>query len=275
MSTTQQFYICKTCGTQFAATEGPPPACPICQDERQYIGFNGQEWTTLAELLQTHANEIRPLEPGMTGIGSQPAFAIAQRALLLQTPAGNLLWDCISLIDPPTIEAVKELGGISAIAISHPHYYSSMIEWSRAFDAPVYLHADDRRWVMRPDPDIVYWQGETYPLLDGLILIRCGGHFPGGTVLHWPGGAGGKGALLSGDILTVVPDRRYVSFMYSYPNLIPLPAHAVQRIVAAVEPYPFDRIYGAWWERVVRQDGQAAVQRSAERYIRAISVELE
>ena len=272
MNRTQQNSICKTCGTQFAATEGPPSACPICQDERQYIGFNGQEWTTLAELQQTHTNEIRPLEPGLTGIGSHPAFAIAQRALLVQTPAGNVLWDCISLIDSPTIEAVKELGGISAIAISHPHYYSSMIEWSRAFDAPVYLHADDRRWVMRPDPAIVYWQGETYPLLDGLILIRCGGHFPGGTVLHWPGGAGGKGALLSGDILTVVPDRRYVSFMYSYPNLIPLPAHAVQRIVAAVEPYPFDRIYGAWWERVVQQDGQTAVKRSAERYIRAISV---
>jgi hypothetical protein len=275
MSAILQNYICKTCGTQFPLSQQPPDACPICLDQRQYIGFNGQEWTTLAELQQTHTNETRTLEPGLTGIGSRPAFAIAQRALLVQTSGGNLLWDCISLLDRPTLEAVKALGGISAIAISHPHYYSSMVEWSRAFDAPVYLHADDRQWVMRPDPAIIYWQGETYPLLDGLTLIRCGGHFQGGTVLHWPAGAGRKGALLSGDILTVVPDRHHVSFMYSYPNLIPLPASAVQRIVAAVEPYPFDRIYGAWWERVIQQDGQAAVQRSAERYLRAISLGLE
>jgi hypothetical protein len=271
MSDLHQHFICKTCGTQYPASLQPPASCPICLDERQYVGFNGQEWTTLAELRQDHTNEIRELEPGLTGIGTTPAFAIAQRALLLQTPGGNVLWDCISLIDEPTIQAVRALGGLSAIAISHPHYYSSMIEWSRAFDAPVYLHADDREWAMRPDPAVVFWQGETYPLWDGLTLIRCGGHFAGGTVLHWPGGAEGKGALLSGDILTVVPDRRYVSFMYSYPNLIPLPAATVQRVVAAVEPYSFDRIYGAWWERVMLQDGKAAVQRSAERYIRAIT----
>ncbi len=152
MITLKQHYICKTCGTQFPAAEQPPEACPICQDERQYVGFNGQEWTTLPALQSDHANEIKTLELGLTGIGSQPTFAIGQRALLVQTPAGNVLWDCISLIDDPTVEAVSALGGVSAIAISHPHYYASMIEWSRAFSAPVYLHADDRQWVMRPDP---------------------------------------------------------------------------------------------------------------------------
>jgi hypothetical protein len=144
MNNIRQHFICKTCGTQFPLSEQPPVSCPICLDERQYVGFNGQEWTTPAALQQTHTNEIHPLEPGLTGIGSKPAFAIAQRALLVQSPSGNLLWDCISLIDDATIEAVRELGGLSAIAISHPHYYSSMIDWSRAFDAPVYLHADDR-----------------------------------------------------------------------------------------------------------------------------------
>jgi hypothetical protein len=271
MNESKQSFICMTCGTQYPATLQPPASCPICQDERQYIGFNGQQWTTLTALQQQYSNEIRPLEPGLTGIGTQPSFAIAQRALLVQTPGGNVLWDCVSLIDTPTIDALNALGGVSAIAISHPHYYSSMIEWSQAFSAPIYLHADDRQWVMRPDPAIVFWEGETRPLWNGLTLIRCGGHFPGGAVLHWPAGAGGLGALLSGDILTVVPDRRYVSFMYSYPNLIPLPASAVQRIVAAVEPYPFDRIYGAWWERVVQTGGKAAVYRSAERYIHAIN----
>jgi glyoxylase-like metal-dependent hydrolase (beta-lactamase superfamily II) len=145
-----------------------------------------------------------------------------------------------------------------------------MVEWARAFDAAIYLHADDRQWVMRPDPSIVFWDGETRPLGEGLTLIRCGGHFAGGTVLHWAAGAEGRGALLAGDILQVVSDRRYVSFMYSYPNLIPLPADGVRRVVAAVEPYPFDRLYGAWWDRIVARDAKAAVARSAARYIAAI-----
>ncbi len=263
-------YICKTCGTQFAATEQKPEHCPICEDPRQYIGWNGQQWTTLDELKRDHHNVCKTHEPGLTGIGTHPDFAIAQRALLVQSPHGNVLWDCISLIDEPTRAVVQSLGGISAIAISHPHYYSSMVEWSRAFNAPVYLHADDREWVMCPDSCIEFWDGETKKLNPDMKLIRCGGHFKGGTVLHWAGGAGGRGALLSGDILTVVSDRRYVSFMYSYPNLIPLPASRVKKIAAAVEPYPFERIYGAWCERVVQEDGKAAVQRSAERYIAAL-----
>ncbi|HXF63940.1 MAG TPA: hypothetical protein VNK95_20110 [Caldilineaceae bacterium] len=265
------YYICVTCGVQFAETDAEPAHCPICEDERQYIGWGGQQWTTLEALQAGHHNRIKREEARLTGIGAYPSFAIGQRALLVQTDEGNLLWDCISLIDEPTIAAVKALGGVQAIAISHPHYYSSMVEWSRAFDAPVYLHADDSRWVMRPDPAIAFWQGETKPLFGGLTLIRCGGHFAGGTVAHWPAGAEGRGALLVGDILQVVQDRRYVSFMYSYPNLIPLPARAVAQIVAAVEPYPFDRLYGAWWDRVVASDGKAAVRRSAERYIRAIA----
>jgi hypothetical protein len=263
-------YICTTCGTQFAATDAPPSSCPICEDERQYIGWKGQQWTTLAALQKDCHNVIKPEEPRLTGIGTQPTFAIGQRALLVQTDEGNVLWDCISLLDDPTIAVVRALGGIAAIAISHPHYYSSLVEWSRAFDAPVYLHTADRQWVMRPDPNIVFWEGETHALPGGLTLICCGGHFDGGTVLHWPAGADGKGVLLSGDILQVVSDRRYVSFMYSYPNLIPLPASKVRQIVARVEAYSYDRIYGAWWERVVATKAKPNVAYSAERYIAAL-----
>lgn len=263
-------YICVTCGTQFAATDNPPEHCPICNDERQYVGWQGQQWTTLEALRKDYHNVIKPLEPGLTGIGTHPIFAIGQRALLIQTEAGNVLWDCISLIDEATIAVVQVLGGLKAIAISHPHYYSAMVEWSHAFDAPIYLHAGDREWVMRPDPAIIFWEEETKSLGPGLTLIRCGGHYPGGTVLHWAGGAEGRGVLLSGDILTVVSDRRYVSFMYSYPNLIPLPASKVRQIVAAVEPFQYERLYGAWWDRVVKAEAKAAVARSAERYIAAI-----
>jgi glyoxylase-like metal-dependent hydrolase (beta-lactamase superfamily II)/DNA-directed RNA polymerase subunit RPC12/RpoP len=259
-------FVCATCGSQFAESAEPPPRCPICEDERQYVGRDGQRWTTLEELRRDHRAEIREEAPGLVGIGCEPSFAIGQRALLVQAPDGNVLWDCISLLDDELGGRVEELGGIAAIAISHPHYYSSMVEWARAFDAPVHLHAADREWVMRPDERIDFWDGETRELGEGLTLVRLGGHFDGGTVLHWAAAS----ALLSGDIVQVVQDRRWVSFMYSYPNLIPLPAETIRRIVAALEPYDFDRIYGAWWDAVVRADGKAALRRSAERYLRAL-----
>ena len=264
-------FICKTCGTQFAETEGPPEHCPICEDERQYIGWQGQQWTTLHELQEDHHNVVKRLEDGLHGIGTHPSFAIGQRALLVQTPQGNLLWDCISLLDETTIAAVRQLGGIRAIAISHPHFYSSMVEWSLAFEAPIYLHAANAQWVMRPHEAVDFWQGEEKQLWDGMVLLRGGGHFTGSTLLYWPAGAAGRGALLTGDTLQVVNDRRFVSFMVSYPNLIPLPAHEVRRIAAVVEPYSFDRIYGGWWDRVVADDAKAAVARSVERYITAIA----
>jgi hypothetical protein len=262
-------HICATCGVQFAPTGHPPEHCPICEDERQYVGWSGQQWTTLDELRVKHKNQLRD-DLGLVGIGTQPSFAIGQRALLVRTPEGNLLWDCITLIDDATIEEVRKLGGIRAIAISHPHYYSSMVEWSRAFDAPVVLHEADKRWVMRTDPCIEFWSGETKALWDGMTLIRAGGHFEGGTVLHRPAAAEGRGALLSGDIIQVAQDRRWVSFMYSFPNYIPLPAAEIDRIVAAVEPFDFDRIYGAWWDRNLASDAMNAVRRSAERYKRAL-----
>ena len=262
-------YICATCGVQFAPTEDPPQRCPICEDERQYVAWSGQQWTSLDDLRKQHKNQLGD-DCGLVGIGTQPSFAIGQRALLVRTPQGNLLWDCITLIDDATVDEVRKLGGIRAIAISHPHYYSSMVEWSRALDAPVFLHEADRQWVMRADPCIEFWSGEMKTLWDGMILIRAGGHFAGGTVLHWPAGADGRGALLTGDILQVAQDRRWVSFMYSFPNYIPLPAAEIDRIVAAVEPFEFDRIYGAWWDRNLASDAKNAVHRSAERYKRAI-----
>ncbi len=264
-------YICTTCGVQYAESPTPPLHCPICEDERQYVGWQGQQWTTMEHLRAEHTVVLRE-DMGLTGLGAEPGFAISQCALLVPTPDGrNILWDCISLVDEASVERVRALGGLAGIAISHPHFYASMVEWSRAMgNAPIYLHADDRQWVMRPDPAIVFWEGETHSLADGLTLIRCGGHFAGSTVLHWADGAEGRGALLTGDTITVVPDRRYVSFMYSYPDLIPLPAQAVRRIVEAVRPFAFDRVYGGWWGRNVEREGHAAVERSAQRYLRAI-----
>src|SRR5882757_1693318 len=113
-----QAFICATCGTQFTPSATAPAACPICQDERQYVAAGGQRWTTLEAMRRTHFNAWRTHEPNLIGIGTTPGFAIAQRALLLRRPDGNILWDCISFIDDATIELVKSLGGIRAIAIS-------------------------------------------------------------------------------------------------------------------------------------------------------------
>jgi hypothetical protein len=267
-------FLCATCGVQFSESAAAPAACPVCEDERQYLPADGQSWTTLEALRRTHRNAVQRIEPELYGIGTEPRFAIGQRALLVRTPGGNVLWDCISLLDDATVDVVRALGGLRAVAISHPHFYSAMVEWAHAFACPVLLHADDRRWVMRPDPAIRFWEGETRELgdvgLPGLTLVRCGGHFEGSTVLHWPGGAGGRGALLGGDTIQVVPDRRHVSFMRSYPNLIPLDAERVERIVAATEPFAYDRIYGAWWDLHVEGDAKDAVRRSAARYVAAV-----
>jgi glyoxylase-like metal-dependent hydrolase (beta-lactamase superfamily II) len=265
-----EHYICETCGTQYPASEQPPAGCAICDDDRQYVGWEGQKWTTLDMLRSKYTNSVRPEEPSLTGIGTEPGFAIGQRAQLVQTPGYNVLWECITVLDDTTVEAVRALGGIQAIAISHPHYYASMVAWAEAFGAPIYLHRDNREWVMRPDPAIVFWDTETHVLAPGITLIRCGGHFPGSTVLHWAAGADGRGVLLTGDTLMVASDRRYVSFMYSFPNYLPLSAASVRRVAVAVEPFAFDRIYGAWWNRVVAADAKAAVAHSVERYIQAL-----
>jgi glyoxylase-like metal-dependent hydrolase (beta-lactamase superfamily II) len=262
--------ICKACGTQFPEAREAPPGCPICTDARQYIPAGGQQWTTLEKLRQSHRNAFQEHEPNLIGIGTIPEFAIGQRALLLRNAEGNFLWDCISLLDDATREIVSALGGLRGIAISHPHYYTTMLEWSAAFDdAPVFLHAGDREWVVQPGKAIEFWDGAQKELAPGITLIHCGGHFAGGTVLHWASGALGRGVLLSGDIIQVTPDGM-ASFLYSYPNLIPLPARAVQEVAAAVGLLRYDRIYGAWWERQIKSNAQEVVAKSVARYTEAV-----
>lgn len=259
--------ICRQCGVEYHPASFDPAVCPICSDERQYVRWDGQAWTTLEDLRDGHHNRIEQIAPGVLGIGTVPGFAIGQRALLVQTPDGNVLWDCITLLDDDTVAAIEQVGGLSAIAVSHPHYYGTMASWSEAFgDVPVFIHADDRPWVPRPG-NVTFWSGQRHELGPGLTLVNARVHFDGGTVLHWAGGADGAGALLSGDIFQVVMDRRHVGFMYSYPNLIPEAPSTVASAVAAVDGLPFADIYGAFWGRNIRGGGQAALAASATRYL--------
>ncbi len=264
-------WICPTCGIQYPPSAEPPSRCRICDEDRQYVRRGGQTWTSLADMVAAgHRNEFQDVEPGLTAIATEPRFAIGQRALLVQAPGGNVLWDCIALLDDATRARVRALGGLAAIAISHPHYYTTMVEWAEAFGANVYLHEDDREWAVRTSPRVVFWSGERLALGDGLTLARLGGHFAGAAVLHWAAGAGGRGALLTGDTIQCVPHRDWVSFMYSYPNLTPLPAWEVRRIAAAAAQFAYDRLYGAFGG-VIETGARQAVARSAERYIAAVS----
>lgn len=262
--------ICLTCGVQYQldAAGASPSHCIICEDERQYVGYDGQQWTSLAELrAQGHRVDVDEEVPGLWGIATSPALAIGQRALLVPGEGGTVLWDCISYIDDDAIARVSELGGISAIALSHPHYYSSMVEWSRAFgDVPIHVHERDAQWVTRNE-NVVLWTGDTREILPGRTLINAGVHFAGGTVMHSDAGAG---SLYAGDIFTVVPDRRWVGFMYSYPNLIPEHPDTIRRALALVAPYRFESLYGAWWKRIITEDAHGRVIASAERYFEHI-----
>jgi hypothetical protein len=262
-------FICTACGTQYPPADKPPVICVICEEERQYVPPRGQSWTTLETLAQSHMNAYREYQPGVIGIGA--GFAIGQRALLVQTPGGNLLWDCVATLDAATVTLIKGLGGIQAIAISHPHFYTTMGEWARAFDCPIHLNAADKDWIMNPSPSVQLWQGDTFKLWDGVTLIRCGGHFRGGTVMHWAGGAGGRGMVCAGDILTVTTDRKWLSFMRSYPNFIPLSAREVEHIGAALAPLSFDVIYGHYFDRLIATGAKQLLEKSVARYVAAVN----
>ena len=151
-------FICRTCGVEFAESIEPPERCPICEDPRQYVGWDGQQWTTMEELkADGYRCDVREEEANLTGIGIEPQFSIGQRALLLQTAGGNVLYDCVSLLDDGAVQVVNERGGIDAMCFSHPHFYDSMVSWSEAFgDAPIYIPEVDREHVMRPHANVRY-----------------------------------------------------------------------------------------------------------------------
>lgn len=153
-------YICETCGTQHAVSAAPPARCVVCEDDRQYVSWNGQTWTTHEALAARYRLRVED-DGGLLGIAIAPDFAIPQRALLLPTDAGNLLWECVSLVTDEAVAALKERGGVDRIVISHPHFYSSMVEWSDALGGvPILLHEADQEWVLRSSPAIEYWSGD-------------------------------------------------------------------------------------------------------------------
>jgi glyoxylase-like metal-dependent hydrolase (beta-lactamase superfamily II) len=268
-------WICATCGNHYPEGESPPVQCVICADERQWVPSAGQRWTTLADLgAAGHRSDVREVEPGLLGIGASPPVAIGQRALLVQTAAGNLLWDPPGFLDAAAVGAVTDAGGLAAVTASHPHFYGAITEWSQAFDAEILLPEADAQWLTHPSQAVRTWSG-SLAVLPGVTLVQCGGHFPGSAVVHWADGADGAGALLTGDTIFVTPGEDRVTFVWSAPNRLPLPETAVRAVVSAVRPYRFDRIYGGWWEPVLRSGARAVLESSASRYIQFLRGEVK
>ncbi len=240
------YFICESCGTQYAESPTPPTTCPVCTDDRQYTGPFEQRWTTHDQLVTQLDVRIED-DDGLIGIGVVQPFAIPQRALLVpNADGGNIMWDCISVVTPEAVDRITRLGGIDLIAISHPHFYSSMIEWSNAFGGvPILIHEDDRSWIRRTSPHVKTWSGDHLELSPTVTLVHLPGHFPGSCALHW--NRPDRPVLLTGDSLQVATDRRHVAVMHSVPNDVPAGNAIVSDVHQRLASIEFDDLYGFTW----------------------------
>lgn len=255
--------ICSTCGTWYAIPT--PELCPVCLDDRQYIPEAGQLWTK-PEYLHTHYKiQRKTVQENLTELVIHPQFAIGQRALFVVAPQGNVLWDCIPLLDKETISFIKAKGGLKAIAISHPHYYSNMNEWAETFDCPVYIHANDKSFIVQKSNYLHLWNSAKQTLWDGMTIHNIGGHFPGSSVLHVPF-LSEQGTLLSGDTLYLSPSKKHISAMHSYPNRIPLPHAELKSVKKKLDQLSFDRLYGFFSYQNLLENVQDVLHNSWKRY---------
>ena len=264
-------WICTTCATQYAPAVAPPAHCPVCEDDRQYVAWEGQRWTTLGALQERYKLRIGE-DAGLLAIAVDGTFAIPQRVLHLRTDAGNILWESLGVVDDDAVRALSDAGGVDRIIVSHPHFYSSMVEWSEALGGvEILLHDADRSWVRRGSDRIRFWRGDTLALSGDITLVNVAGHFPGSTALHWKTGPRGNGALFPGDAPHVAQDRRQVCFMHSVPNFTPMKPSAVRRMRALLAPYAYDDVYGFSWGRNILGNGHAVVEASFDRFLEQVA----
>jgi hypothetical protein len=238
----------------------------VCVDDRLGPAAVEQGWTTTQELAATHEPRIEELEPGLLGLGIEPLFALGERALHIE----GVLFDCTPLLDDRSVGAVEAHGGIETIVVSHPHAFGAMLYWAEELDARILVHEADRGFVPRPSKRVEYWSGDRLAVTRDFELIHVGGHFDGAAVGLWHAGADGCGALFTSDVLHVLADSASVAFMWSHVNLIPLGEPEVERIAAQLAGLRFDRVYGAWWERVIASGAKSRILASAERHREAL-----
>ncbi|PKR87368.1 MBL fold metallo-hydrolase [Pleomorphomonas diazotrophica] len=261
--------VCVTCGTQYPGVEHRDD-CPVCRDERQFVGWDGQRWTTSAEVAASHEIRFEDVA-GVTTLWLVPRFAIGQRAFLIPQADGLVMWECLPTVTDAAVERIAGMGGVQAIAISHPHFYSAMLEWSEALGGvPIYLHEADEEWVTFDSPFLRFWSGDRFQLTDAVDLVHLPGHFEGSTGLLWKNGPRPGGSLFPGDAIQIGMDRRIASFMYSYPNAIPLGRKSLTRLKAKVDPLEFKDLYGSFEGKQMIGDAKALVEASFVRYKAAL-----
>jgi glyoxylase-like metal-dependent hydrolase (beta-lactamase superfamily II) len=258
--------ICSTCGTYYPI-ENAPELCTICMDERQYIPITGQSWTMPENLLRTYSVKLNKLKEKLYEIEINPMFAIGQRALLVLSENGNVLWDCIPLLDELTIEFIKSKGGLKAICFSHPHYYSNMNDWAETFNCPIYIHQNDEQHIMVKGEHLRLWQGDAIELWDGIRIICIGGHFAGSSILHVPF-LSKEGTIICGDTLFLSPSKKHFSVVYSSPNRMPLPLHEMERVKKRLESISFDSFYGYQKIQNLEKDVKEIMKTSMDRYFK-------
>lgn len=264
-------WSCETCGVQQPPSDTPPLRCVICEDERQYVGWSGQRWVERAALVGMQTTQMEETH-GVTTLVLSPGIAINQRAFPIPTPQGQILWECLAAVTPDALAAIRARGPVRAIAISHPHFYGAMADWSEALGGvPVYVHRADAAWIQRRPDNLVLWSEDRLALTDEVELVHLAGHFAGSTGLWWKTGPRPGGALFPGDAVQVSSDRRFASFMYSYPNHIPLGPDALSDLRGRVEAMAFEDVFGFSPGREMIGDARAKLTASFDRYARAIA----
>lgn len=261
--------LCATCGSYYYDCTTPPQACAICEDDRQYVPPDGQVWMRADVLAQDHRVVLRD-DDGMPALGLEPGFAINQRALVIRGEHASVLWEALPLVTEEAIAAITRDGPIQYIALSHPHFYSAMQRWSEALgNIPILIHAADKEWVPAGARNVQFWTGDQFEIAPGLTLLHVAGHFAGSAALHWLDARAPDGVLFPGDALQVSNNRKHVSFLYSYPNAIPMHASAVERMRTLLAPFAFARVYGFTWRLNIVREGRAAVDWSFDRFLAA------
>ena len=264
MAKMEKQIICSTCGTYYPISNFPE-CCTICLDERQYIPDTGQSWTRLENLHNRHSIKIHQLNECLYEMEINPSFAIGQRAMLILSKSGNILWDCIPMLDELAINFIKSKGGLKAIAFSHPHYYSNMNDWASLFDCAVYIHQHDEKHIMIKGDHIRLWRGDELELIDGIKIKLIGGHFAGSSILHIPFLSKG-GTICCGDTLFLSPSKKHFSVMWSYPNRIPLPVSEMKKVKQRLDAIPFDSFYGYIKTQNLQENVKETLEASMKRY---------
>jgi glyoxylase-like metal-dependent hydrolase (beta-lactamase superfamily II) len=257
--------ICTTCGTQYPPNKSVPQLCHICNDDRQYINEDGQSWTSMGSLVKAYHTQINKITTGLYSIKTTPDFALANRAFIVQSAGGNILWDCVPYIDSNAIEFINSIGGLQAIAFSHPHYYSTMNEWATLFDCLIYIHQNDSEWIIYRSEKIKHWSGDSLPLWDDISIKHTGGHFAGSCVLQVPA-LSPKGVLLSGDSLYISRSKRHIAVMHSYPNQILLSKNEFEAFDRKTKGLNFDTMYGAFDNQNLEGNAMTIFSASMQRY---------